>query len=67
MYDMIPLFCGGVIFVLGLLMVAMPKQMTKKEMRDDPAIVEKTRKSGIIELVCGVLIVVIGISRLGLL
>ena len=59
MYDMIPLFCGGIIFVLGLLMVAMPKQMTKKEMRDDPAVVEKTRKS-----VCGVLIILIRLARI---
>ena len=67
MYDMIPLFGGGIIFVLGLLMVAMPKQMTKKEMRDDPAVVEKTRKSGMIEIVCGVLIILIRLSRIFLL
>ena len=54
MYDLIPFAIGGGILLLGFLMVAMPRQMTMKEKRDDPAAVSKVRKCGIFEIVCGI-------------
>ena len=64
MYDLLPFLCGGAIFVLGILMTVMPKLMTKKEMRDDPAAVAKVRKGGIIEIICGIIICILAFLRL---
>ena len=64
MYDLLPFLCGGAIFVLGILMTVMPKQMTKKEMRDDPAAVAKVRKGGFIEIICGIIICILAFLRL---
>ena len=41
MYDLIPVFLGAIISILGLIMAILPKQSTKKEMRDDETAVVK--------------------------
>ena len=44
------------IFVLGLVMAIIPKQCTKKELRDDPNAVKKIRRSGFILIGCAVVL-----------
>ena len=44
---------------LGMVMTVNPKQCTKEEFRDKPEIVKKTRRSGIIFMCCGVVVVVL--------
>ena len=44
---------------LGLAMTVIPKQCTKEEFRDKPEIVKKTRRSGIIYICCGVVVVIL--------
>ena len=53
MYEMMEMVFGLLALGLGIYMAVAPKSATKKEMRDDPAAVAKTRKSGIIvTIVC---------------
>lgn len=61
MYELIKLACAVVVLVCGIFMAACPQAATKKEMREDPEVVAKTRKSGFIMIVCGVLLVVINL------
>ena len=35
MYNLIPLFLGGMMFILGLVMIINPKGSTKKEFQND--------------------------------
>ncbi len=58
---MILIILGAVLIALGLFMVICPKQAAKKENRDNPEAVSKVRKSGIIEVVCGILLIIIEI------
>ena len=44
MYDLMPLFFCGIMFVLGLIMVINPKSSTKKELQNDAGAVAKTKK-----------------------
>lgn len=50
---------GLAMLALGLVMTVIPKQCTKEEFRDKPEIVKKTRRSGIIFMCCGVVVVVL--------
>ena len=59
MYEMMEMVFGLLALGLGIYMAVAPKSATKKEMRDDPAAVAKTRKSGIIVTICGLLLVVV--------
>ena len=61
MYDMIKIVFALIALGCGIYMVICPKLATKKEMRDDPEVVAKTRKSGIIITVCGILLVVLNV------
>lgn len=58
-YEMTELVLAGLVFLLGVIMVLCPKACTKKALRDDPEAVARVRKSGIIEMVVGVLLVIL--------
>ena len=50
---------GLALMALGMVMIINPKQCTKEEFRDKPEIVKKTRRTGIIYICCGVVVVVL--------
>ena len=56
--NMLYLF-GLAMMALGMVMTVNPKQCTKEEFRDKPEIVKKTRRSGIIFMCCGVVVVIL--------
>lgn len=56
---MTELILAVLIFCMGLFMVLCPKLATKKALREDPASVAKVRKSGICEMIVGILLMVI--------
>lgn len=64
MYDYITVILGAVCVILGIAMVISPKACTKKEFREDPDRVAKTRKSGVVEIFCGIAIIVMGFLRM---
>ena len=64
MYDYIPLFFGGMMFVLGLVMAISPKSSTKKEFQNDENMLAKTKRNGFIVIACGIIVIVVGIIRL---
>lgn len=43
-------------FVLGLVMIIIPDRCTKEEFRENPDMVKKTRRSGIILMCCGLVL-----------
>ena len=63
MYDLMPLFFGGIMFILGLVMVINPKSSTKKELQNDVSAVAKTKKNGFIVIACGIIVLIIGIIK----
>ena len=64
MYYYLPIIFGVVVIVMGICMIAFPKAMTKKELREDPNAVAKTRTSGVVEVVCGIAIIGLGVLRM---
>ena len=50
---------GLAMMALGMVMTVNPKQCTKEEFRDKPEIIKKTRRTGIIYICCGVVVVVL--------
>ena len=50
---------GLAMMALGMVMIINPKQCTKEEFRDKPEIIKKTRRTGIIYICCGVVVVVL--------
>lgn len=58
-YEMTEVILAILIFCLGLFMFLCPKLATKKALREDPAAVAKVRKSGIVEMVVGILLLVL--------
>ena len=63
MYDLMPLFFGGIMFILGLVMVINPKGSTKKELQNDAGAVSKTKKNGLIVIACGIIVLIIEIIK----
>ncbi len=59
MYDMMELILAVLIILYGIFMIACPKQLTKKQYRDDPARVAKVRKAGIVCVICGILLFIL--------
>lgn len=55
MYEMIKYVLAIMMLGLGLFMIICPKLATKKELRDDPNMVAKNRKSGIVITICGII------------
>lgn len=64
MYNLIPIFFGGMMFILGLVMFINPKGSTKKEFQNDESMIAKTKKNGFIVIACGIVVLVLGIIRL---
>lgn len=58
LYNLIPVFLGIVIAILGIIMAIFPVASTKKDRRNDPNAVAKTRISGFIMLVLGILLAI---------
>lgn len=58
-YEMTEILLGVLIFCLGAFMTLCPKLATKKALREDPSAVAKVRKSGICEMIVGILLIVI--------
>ena len=59
LYELIPILLGVIIVILGLIMAILPRISTKKDRRDDPKAVAKTRMSGFIMIVLGILVVIL--------
>ncbi|SEP94231.1 hypothetical protein SAMN02910369_00942 [Lachnospiraceae bacterium NE2001] len=62
-YQYAKLVIFGLMFLMGLFMCIVPKLSTKKEFRDDPEQVKKVRRSGIIIMICSILIIVLTLFR----
>lgn len=63
MYDLIPFICGVLMLGLGAFMTICPKQSTKKNKREDENEVAKVKKSGIILIVCSIVLCIFGFIR----
>lgn len=61
MYEILPYILSACFVLLGLFMAIMPKQATKKDLRESEDIVQKTRRNGFIVMVCGIILLVIDI------
>ena len=59
LYELIPILLGIIIVILGLIMAILPRISTKKDRRDDPKAVAKTRMSGFIMIVLGIVVVIL--------
>ena len=59
LYDMIPVFCGVFFIIYGVLMMACPKAMLKKEFKEDPDRIAKMKKTGPVVMICGIVIAVL--------
>ncbi len=64
MYDLIPTILSIFAFIMGLMMIFCPKIMVKKEFREDSVQLAKTKKSGILIVICGVALFAVGILQL---
>lgn len=60
MYDYMPIIMGIVIIALGLYMVVFPKSATKVENRNNPDAVNRTKKAGVVEIICGICLILLG-------
>lgn len=58
LYNLIPVFLGIIIVLLGAFMALFPRISTKRDRRDDPRAVSKNRVSGFIMIVLGILLVI---------
>ena len=63
MYDLIPFILGTLTILLGVYMVISLKNATKEELRNDEYQVKKTKKNGFIVIICGIVIILVAISR----
>ena len=61
MYESIPFILGAALIILGMILVIMPKQNTKEEKRNISKEVYKTKRTGCIEIVLGVVLIVTNI------
>ncbi len=59
LYDMMPLIFGAFFVIYGILMIACPNLMLKKQFRGDQERMSRMRKSGIVWLVCAVMMLVV--------
>ncbi len=63
MYDLIPFFLGVMMLGLGGFMAVFPKQSTKKNKREDENEVANVKRSGIILIVCSIVLCGLGFIR----
>lgn len=61
MYNLMPIIFGTIIILLGIYMITNPVKATKKELREDKNAVKKVKRNGYIEIICGIVIIIIGI------
>ena len=61
MYDLMPLILGGIMILLGTYMTTNPVKATKKELREDKNAVKKIKRNGFIEIICGIVLIILGI------
>ncbi|MDE7436073.1 MAG: hypothetical protein K2N01_09705 [Lachnospiraceae bacterium] len=61
MYDIISYVLSGILVLLGLVMVVLPKQSTKKELQDSEEALKKTRRTGVIVAILGIILLLIDI------
>ena len=59
LYDMMPLFFAIFFVIYGVLMIACPNIMLKKEFRGIPERMSKMRKSGIVCIACAVMMLIV--------
>lgn len=59
MYEIAKIVLAALIFGLGAFMFFCPKLATKKELREDPEAISKTRRSGIMEMIIGIIFAVL--------
>ncbi|SDJ76545.1 hypothetical protein SAMN04487760_11424 [Lachnospiraceae bacterium G41] len=59
MYYLIPVFLGIVIAILGIIMAIFPRISTRRDRRNDPKAVMKTRLSGFAMIVLGILLAIL--------
>ena len=62
-YEIFGIAAGAMLMVMGLIMTIAPRSATKKDARDHPETVKKTRRYGIIMLACGAFVLVYAIIR----
>lgn len=60
-YELVTYFVYGAMVLFGLIMAVAPKTCTKKDFREDNQIVEKTRKSGIGMIICGIALLLLNL------
>lgn len=59
LYDMMPYIFAGFFAIYGILMIACPKIMVKKEFREDQEKLAKMRKSGIGVIFCAFVLLIV--------
>ncbi len=59
LYDMMPYIFAAFFAIYGILMIACPKIMVKKEFRDNQEQLAKTRKSGIGVIFCAFVLLIV--------
>ena len=59
MYEILPYILSACFVLLGLFMVIMPKQATKKSQRESEDVVKKTRRNGFVVIACGIVLLLI--------
>lgn len=61
MYDIISYVLSGILVLLGVVMIVLPKQSTKKELQDSEEALKKTRRTGVIVAILGIILLLIDI------
>ncbi len=59
LYDMMPYIFAGFFAIYGILMIACPKIMVKKEFRENQEQLAKTRKGGIGVILCAFVLLIV--------
>ncbi|MGN1481074.1 hypothetical protein [Porcipelethomonas sp.] len=62
--DCIPVILGIIAAVLGVYMTVNPEKCIRKNAENDPDAAGSIRKGGIIILVCGIIMIAVGIIRI---
>lgn len=62
MDELIPFILSAILIILGLFVTIMPKENTKKELRDSEEAVKKTRRSGIVIVGCGIVLLLVKLT-----
>ncbi|GEM_PF-1599053 len=66
LYNVAEIALGILIIGLGLFMFIAPEKATKKTLRDNPSAVKRTKRSGVFEMIVGILWLVMCIATMKL-